>query len=597
MTRKDLEALDREALIERASDTGVARPEVLTRDELISAIEDLEGTEDQPSSERGPQKGFLGRMRGVLAAFVERGLNLPQAAERIRAGGTVEDPMPLATMTLAEIYLAQGYQDRSLTVLTEVLRREPGHQAALELQRRIRTGQIPIPGPPLDEEGDEPWAPPPEPPPTAPPVYRGPSATLSGLSASALSALEIPTPAPPATATADHAEPAEESAEFAIDPALAEPASEPAAAAPAIEEPAIDEPTAIAAEPVAPAIEEPTAVAAPAIEEPAAVAAPAVVAASAVEQPAVVAVEPAVEQTIVETAPLEGVLAVVAPAAEDAAEGVESSPPVPALMLDEEPLPASYGVDEVVLMPVDPTTAYVYFEIQPETLADLSLSQPGGTLELRVASPQGAVGVRSWPLPGASGDLFLRELPAGVFLGAELGWALDREWTPITRSAIVRLARDEATGPVASRVVEWTGVALPVVVAPPPALALGIELAQLHTEQPPAEPRAEDMPATTVTPEASVEPSPTVWWMTQTTAQETQIQPREEAPAAPPIEAAPIEAPRTQPPRRASRWSRGGVGSSGLWFEEGSTPDDLDFFGPHDRPAGHRSRGSSELSR
>src|SRR5262249_16243980 len=46
-------------------------------------------------------------------------------------------PGPLPTVTLAEIYSAQGHFDRALAVLDELLQREPDHQEAQALRARL----------------------------------------------------------------------------------------------------------------------------------------------------------------------------------------------------------------------------------------------------------------------------------------------------------------------------------------------------------------------------------------------------------------------------------------------------------------------------
>src|SRR5690606_37136937 len=70
----------------------------------------------------------------------ERGLHLPEAASLLRStqvGRTPAPPPPLPTVTLAEIYAAQGYHAKAVTVLDEVLRREPDHAEARALRDRF----------------------------------------------------------------------------------------------------------------------------------------------------------------------------------------------------------------------------------------------------------------------------------------------------------------------------------------------------------------------------------------------------------------------------------------------------------------------------
>jgi hypothetical protein len=133
-----LDQLSREELIVRARSLGARRPEVMTRVELRDEIVRL-GEEDPQVRRRS--RGWLGVARDLVASVVDSGLNLPGAAAAIRGDGKPEHewqgPPPVATLTLAEIYLAQGHTDRALAVLAEVLDSEPDHAAALALRDRI----------------------------------------------------------------------------------------------------------------------------------------------------------------------------------------------------------------------------------------------------------------------------------------------------------------------------------------------------------------------------------------------------------------------------------------------------------------------------
>jgi hypothetical protein len=85
-------------------------------------------------------RGFFGRARDLLARIVEQGLHLPDAADRIRAraaGDMRIGPDALPTVTLAEIYAAQGHHLRAIETLKSVLEREPDHEAARELLERL----------------------------------------------------------------------------------------------------------------------------------------------------------------------------------------------------------------------------------------------------------------------------------------------------------------------------------------------------------------------------------------------------------------------------------------------------------------------------
>src|SRR3954468_9724980 len=134
----ELDQLSREELVRRARELGAERPEVLTRVELRDEIVRL--SEPDPTARRR-SRGWLGVARDLVASVVDAGLKMPNAASAIRGDARPAEettgPPPVATLTLAEIYLAQGHDDRALAVLEEVLTAEPEHAAALELRDRI----------------------------------------------------------------------------------------------------------------------------------------------------------------------------------------------------------------------------------------------------------------------------------------------------------------------------------------------------------------------------------------------------------------------------------------------------------------------------
>jgi hypothetical protein len=132
MNRSELERLDRDTLIARAESSGVSRARILTRPELVDELL-LKTTEARDDVQR--VRGFFGRARDLLARVVERGLHLPDAADRLRGRSTAPLPFrstaaPLPTVTLAEIYAAQGHRDRAVETLRNVIEREPEHAAA-----------------------------------------------------------------------------------------------------------------------------------------------------------------------------------------------------------------------------------------------------------------------------------------------------------------------------------------------------------------------------------------------------------------------------------------------------------------------------------
>ncbi len=167
MERVDLEALDRDTLIGKAEGAGVSRARILTRPELIDELL-LRTARPKDPSRLARARGFFGVARDLLARVVEKGLHLPDAAERIRS--IAPPPAPparaaaaLPTVTLAEIYATQGHKDRAVETLRRVLDREPDHSAARALLAQLEdTAYVPPPPPKLPPEEDAP-------PPSAPP--------------------------------------------------------------------------------------------------------------------------------------------------------------------------------------------------------------------------------------------------------------------------------------------------------------------------------------------------------------------------------------------------------------------------------------------
>jgi hypothetical protein len=157
MTRAELERLDRDALVARAEIAGVTRARILTRPELVDEL--LLRTTDDPAATR-KARGLFGVARDLLARVVERGLNLPDAAHRIRTLGGARPlrrraPAALPTLTLAEIYAAQGHRERAIETLEGVLSREPDHAAAGALLAQLRDEAYPVPTPRLPPEDEE----------------------------------------------------------------------------------------------------------------------------------------------------------------------------------------------------------------------------------------------------------------------------------------------------------------------------------------------------------------------------------------------------------------------------------------------------------
>lgn len=159
MNRAELERLDREVLIKRAEEAGVTRARILTRPELVDELL-VRSAADQATKDRA--RGFFGLARDLLARVVERGLHLPDAADRIRTMGVSlpakrAAPAALPTVTLAEIYAAQGHRDRAIETLEGVLSREPDHAAARSLLTQLQDVSYLVPPPRLPPERESAW--------------------------------------------------------------------------------------------------------------------------------------------------------------------------------------------------------------------------------------------------------------------------------------------------------------------------------------------------------------------------------------------------------------------------------------------------------
>lgn len=159
MDRAELERLDRETLVLRAQDAGIRRARLLTRPELIDELIRLDPVIDEGQLKR--TRGFFGRARDLLSKVVERGLHLPDAADRwataLGALPQVPRPEPQAvpTVTLAEIYAAQGHKQRALDTLRRVLEADPDHGGAKALLAKLEATDYVPPEPPLPPETEK----------------------------------------------------------------------------------------------------------------------------------------------------------------------------------------------------------------------------------------------------------------------------------------------------------------------------------------------------------------------------------------------------------------------------------------------------------
>lgn len=131
--------LSRIELLKLAQTLRVTDADVMTRAELRAAIERARAPEARQQLQ---PVSWLGKARRLLASVVERGLHLPEAATLIRGGLPVRPfqsgPPPVATVTLARIYAAQGHLVRAIGILDEVLVSDPDHELARSLREELQ---------------------------------------------------------------------------------------------------------------------------------------------------------------------------------------------------------------------------------------------------------------------------------------------------------------------------------------------------------------------------------------------------------------------------------------------------------------------------
>jgi hypothetical protein len=110
-------------------------------------------------------RGFFGRARDLVARVIEKGLHLPDAADRLRqvtvsatqiAARVVPSVVP--TVTLAEIYAAQGHRSRAIETLRRVIDLEPEHAAARSLLASLESAPASVRPPTASEDDDLPRA-------------------------------------------------------------------------------------------------------------------------------------------------------------------------------------------------------------------------------------------------------------------------------------------------------------------------------------------------------------------------------------------------------------------------------------------------------
>ncbi|HRI63578.1 MAG TPA: DUF4912 domain-containing protein [Polyangium sp.] len=415
MDRHKLEGLTREELVALAGELGIVRPRSLTVPELIDDIVSRTATNER---DKARSRGWLGRARTLLASVIERGLHLPDVAKALRNAPSTRPwpvaPPPLATMTLAEIYAAQGHLDKALHVLDEIIAREPEHADARSLRQRFlaqKTGHKKAETAPQRED------------------------------VSVSNDLPVTADVSPAAPVVETAAPVADATPVTVETNTD-----------VIAIPTFAEPSEVAAEP---AQEAASAEVVNVVNE---------------EAPASAAVA-AVETTAIEAE--EAPSSVKEP---DHADSFEDEPSAQFdtdsddhLSIEELPLPERYNVDEVVGIAVDPTTVYVYWEVRPVVLARAHARLSGGTMVVRLVCVTPTwdgplVEQRDVPIDALFGDAYVRGLRPGSNVRIGVGWLAHGEFAPFAIGDPVSTPRKEPAFGAASKMARWTpeGASAPV---------------------------------------------------------------------------------------------------------------------------------------
>ena len=161
----------------------------------------------------------------------------------------------------------------------------------------------------------------------------------------------------------------------------------------------------------------------------------------------------------------------------------------PKSMLDDAPLPVRYGVDEAVVMVVDPTTAYLYWEVRPETVARLRERAPQGRLVVRLELEIDGATVYRHVYPEAEmGDVFLERLPDGAILRASLGFLDPRGFFPVAEGQETATPPATRTDHLSATLASWSREHTALLPPPLPA-ALALSIALAHTTDPSLRPQ------------------------------------------------------------------------------------------------------------
>jgi hypothetical protein len=423
MLRQDLERMSREQLIAEAERLGIPRPRVLTLPELI---DEIIGRTAKSERERAKARGWLGRARDLLSRVVERGLHLPEAARVLRREGEEKGwpapPPPLPTVTLAEIYAAQGHLERAIAVLDEVIAREPDHREAKQMRERFVEQQHRSRARKAGEKDAPPSSAPTKSVKREEPKLRNSQTVRDGEGSSLAEAQPLGAP--------------EASSPTAVEKTSEQEGATPSVVATVGEQAGVDPLVASQPDGDEEASEPPVA--------------PTVGAEEGVEA----SVAPTVGEE--EGAEPADEAAVLGEAATERAPVLEE----PAEALEEPPLPDRYEVDEIVAIAVDPRTIYLYWEVRPTTLAHAQSERPEGFLCVRVVSVVATwegprLAARDLRVDALYGDRFLRDIQPGSNVRVSVGWKRGEEFFPFAVGAEVTAPRAVPVETVAQEVARF----------------------------------------------------------------------------------------------------------------------------------------------
>jgi hypothetical protein len=514
MTKAELLSLSRDELLAQAVVVGVLNVETKSRADLVDAIAERLGlgVVEVPAAEPTPAarpRGLLGRARALIARVIEKGLHMPSTTSTREAGANTKEPTAraaLPTVTLAKIYVAQGHPARAVEVLRQVLVRNPADAEATLLLESLRPAPAASPQPSEPVVAAEPEvaaAVEPEPEvaaavePAAEPAVAVEPEVAAAVESAVASEPEVAAAVEPAAEPVVAAEP---EAAAAVEPVVAaEPevaaAVEPVVAAEVELDSLVDEMTEERLASVAP-VEAPVELVAeagagqPLAEvEVVTQAEPREVAAAGLDQ------APSSGEFVRSTAAAlnaEAVLASAPKAALNPEADAELPPgPGPQPMLDDRPLPERYDVDEAVLMPVDPTTAYLYWEVRPSTYEQVLATSRAARLVIRLLLSFDGKSARRDIYPDRLfGDVFVDELPDGADMRAVLGFVVGGVFSPLATGPTTASPPATVATRLADSLATWTRATTALLPAPLPAgIALSIALA--HTRDQTLEPQLE----------------------------------------------------------------------------------------------------------